>query len=207
MGYSFPCDICSARLFSFLALEDRSMRKRTWFLLISGLLLVVVAVLLRWPRIESGLVLVIQSRPQADAVEWQYRMRQPFEVALCHWLEEQKPPPPTTGIVISSSKIIRKERVGLFKARYDLLRGEYVVTMRLIKGDELRAEINGERVVIPLWSGKPRQTEFVPVSSIGGDRIFLGDTVGKAVASIPAGKSEEETLVIYAGTNVEEYSR
>src|SRR5262249_3130325 len=149
------------------------MRKRTWILILACLSLLLAIVFFRWPRIEHEGVMVDQSAAGRNTVELQYRMRRPFQVAVTHMLSEKDAPPPGTGIHVGGSKILRKERVALFSSRHDLLRDEYVVTLRLVKDEGWQAEANGERIPIALWCGKPgHAAEFLPVSPLGGQRVL-----------------------------------
>src|SRR5690349_1813412 len=66
-------------------------------------------VLMRWPRIETGMVLEADARSGPGLLEVEYRMREPFRGCLSHWLHERWQPPEGTGIHIGSLKMIRKE--------------------------------------------------------------------------------------------------
>jgi hypothetical protein len=88
------------------------MRKRSWALLVTALALILTAVILQWPRIEDGVVQVTRTQRDENTVELEYRMREPFRVAVSHWLKEKDLPPPSeTGIRVGGrDELLRKER-------------------------------------------------------------------------------------------------
>src|SRR5438067_219590 len=119
------------------------MTKR--LLLAAGVVLSIGVFLLisRWPRIDPHLVLVTRHSPEPDVLELEYRMREPFKVALAHRISERFDPPQETGIRVGSVKTERSEQAAVFDAKYDLLRGEYSVRLRLTKGSGIRVEGTG----------------------------------------------------------------
>ncbi len=182
------------------------MRKRTLIavgaVVAAGLFLLIN----RLPRIEPGMVMVTRHSPEPDVLEVDYRMRGPFRVALAHRLSERLEPLRGTGIRVGSVKTERSERAAIFDAKYDLLRGEYSVRLRATKGKRLLIEGNGEAVQIRLWCGEEgRAGKFIDAARVP-DRVFFGDSLGVGIFSIDAGKGMEETIVVYAGTNVEQWS-
>jgi hypothetical protein len=182
------------------------MRKRTLIavgaVVAAGLFLLIN----RLPRIKPGMVMVTRHSPEPDVLEVDYRMRGPFRVALAHRVSERLEPLQGTGIRVGSVKTERSERVAIFDAKHDLLRGEYYVQLRATKGKRLLIEGNGEAVEVTLWCGEEgRAGKFIDAGRVPF-RVFYGDSLGMGFFSIDAGKGMEEMLVVYAGTRVEQRS-
>src|SRR5262249_31081167 len=152
------------------------------------------------------MVMVTRHSPEPDVLEVDYRMRGPFRVAFTHRVSERLEPLRETGIRVGSVKTERSERVAIFDAKYDLLRGEYYVRLPATKVKRLLIEGNGEAVEITPWCGEEgRAGKFSDVGRVP-DRVFYGDSIGMEFFSIDAGKGMEEILVVYAGTRVERWS-
>src|SRR5262245_19253299 len=182
------------------------MRKRT--LIVVGVVVAAGLFLLinRLPRIEPDMVMVTRHSPEPDVLEVDYRMRGPFRVALAHRVSERLEPLQGTGIRGGSVKTDRSERVALFDAKYDLLRGEYYVRLRATKGKRLLIEGNGEAVEITLWCGEEgRAGKFIDAGRVPS-QVFYSDSVGMEFFSIDVGKGMEEMIVVYAGPRVEQWS-
>src|SRR2546430_1694867 len=59
------------------------------------------------PRVEPGMVMVTRHSPEADVLEVDYRMREPFRIALAHQVSERLEPVVGTGIRVGSVKTER----------------------------------------------------------------------------------------------------
>src|SRR5438067_1335863 len=122
------------------------MRKRTLIAVGVGVAAGLFLLINRLPRIKPGMVMVTRHSPEADVLEVEYRMREPFQVALAHRVSERLERLEGTGIRVGSAKTERSERVTIFDAKYDLLRGEYYVQLRATKGKGLLIERDSQTV-------------------------------------------------------------
>src|SRR5262245_45123672 len=178
-------------------------------ILLSAVVILSIGIFLvisRWPRIEPHLVQRTGQQHGPDVLELEYRMRQPFQVALAHKLSERFEAPEGTGIFVGSPKVVRKEQVAVFKPDYDFLHDEYYVRFQLTKKNGLRIDGPSGTTEVSVWCGKnSRSGKFVEIGP-HGDRVFFGEGVGQFVLRMDAGEGLEEIIIAYAGTNVEEWS-
>jgi hypothetical protein len=168
---------------------------------IVGSIVVIIATVLyfRWPRLQPDEVLVSQSQVLPNGLEMEYRMDQPFSLVLVHKIKERFDPPDEPGVHVGQVSVIRKEQIGVFSARYDLLRGEYYVRLQISKGTGLIANGNGTNVPIPIWSGQPiGEVQWTPQ----GKGTCLGEWCGFEVVVIDLEGKKVESIETYAGKDL-----
>src|SRR5262245_48064727 len=120
------------------------MRKRRTLPIVGVCALLVVAIILRWPRLESQTVLVTRSEVRGNQMVLEYRMTRPFEVGLRHGVRKPNDRPDGPRIHIASTTESRKLRVAFVPSQYDPLRGEHFVRISLQRGQSVTVDANGQ---------------------------------------------------------------
>jgi hypothetical protein len=161
--------------------------------------LLVVAVSLRWPRLDPKLVSVTRSEVRGEEMLVEYRMSQPFEVALKHCLSQPMKWPDKPGIHVGSSTSVREEKAEIIHSRYDLLRGEHYIRLSFRRGPSLTIEANGHCLKFAAWTAADAHgvTWFPP-----DEREQMGDNIGKDILHFAETPEQEESLILYAGSDV-----
>jgi len=181
------------------------MRKRALWLAVAVILLFIGVIVLRSPRLPPDDVLVTDALIANDTLEIEYRMNKPFRVCVQHWSGKPGEVPNVPGIHVGGSQVTKKESAASMSSRYDWLRGEYVLRLRISTRDNvLRAGTDDKMTDIPIWCGKAvQEVKFIPK----GRGTTLGNSSGMKVVEIDAGVGEKELLNVYAGTETERYCR
>jgi hypothetical protein len=171
------------------------MRKR--YLILLGLcVLLVVAVALRWPRLDPEMVSVTRSEVSGDQMVVEYRMSRPFEVALEHGIRKPIKWPEGPGIHVASSTPLRQDKVEVIVSAYDLLRGEHYVRLCFLRGPSLTVDANGRRLELAAWSAPDaRGVRWLPP----GEGVRYGQGIGIDILSFGASAEQEEYLALYTG--------
>jgi len=131
-----------------------------------GIVCVAVAVIvLRWPRIEPGMVRVTRSEASSRAMEMEYRMSEPFYVTLEHEIRERVEMRPGTGLHVSTSKPLRSELGGRKRGRssFSAAGAEQIAQPDPVLPGGFRGRIRVE------WPGSTGQVSF----GVGRIRIML----------------------------------
>lgn len=174
------------------------MRKR--YVILGGFcIFLIVAVILRWPRLDPKMVSVTRCEVRNNQMVVEYRMAQPFEVALGHGVRKPIMWPDTPGIHLGSWTPLRREKAAFVSSTYDLLRGEYYVYLSFLRGSSLTVDANGRRLEFAAWSAPDaKDAKWFPP----GERVRIGDGVGKDILHFAESSDSEEYLILYAGTDV-----
>ena len=171
---------------------------KTGAIVVLGIVCVAATIIfLRWPRIDPGMVMVVRSQAASDAMEIEYRMREPFYVSLDHEIRERVEMPPGTGLRISTSKPLRSEHAARFRSAYDFLRGEHYVRLRvyIVEGPQLRIEGNAAACDVPVWTDADAAAVKLRLL-LEGTRF--SDGCGHPIVRILANEDTEEVVVSYA---------
>jgi len=167
------------------------------------LVLIVTVLILRAPRIKPGMVLITKCQQTEDSLVIEYRMEEPFELVLEHWQHEPLVRSDGTGVTVGTYQNLRTESVAKVKSKYSLLRGEHYVTLALERGRLLfYVKANGLIHEVVPWSNEPASKARLLPRHIRGDH--LGNYVGIKQVEFAADSGVEESLVVYAGTPVED---
>ncbi len=154
---------------------------------------------MRWPRLDPDMVSVPRSEVRGDEMVVEYRMPQPFEVALKHGICQPMKWPDKPGIHVGGSTSMREEKAEIIHSRYDLLRGEHYICLSFRRGPSLTIDGNGRHLEFATWSvSDAHGVIWLPPN----ERAQLGEGVGKAILHFAASEEREEYLTLYAGTDV-----
>jgi hypothetical protein len=174
------------------------MRKRL-AILVSVCVLLVVALALRWPRLDPETVSVTRSEVSGDQMVVEYRMSRPFEVALGHRVRKLTKGPDVPEIELGNSLESRRDKVELVPSKYDLLRGEHYVRLAFSRGPTLSVDGNGSHFEFaPKSTGDVTGFEWLPPR----EGVRYGDSVGNDIVHFGSSSELKEYLILYAGTEV-----
>ncbi|HTU22906.1 MAG TPA: hypothetical protein VMG10_33015 [Gemmataceae bacterium] len=174
------------------------MKKRYLILGCFGFFLV-VAVVLRWPRLDPELASVTRSEVRGDEMVVEYRMTRPFEIALKHGIRQPMKRLDEPGIHFRISARLREEKTEIIHSGYDLLRGEHYVRLSFLRGSSLTVDANGQHLELADWSSSGAHgVTWLPPN----ERVQMGENVGKDILHFAESAECEEYLILYAGTDV-----
>ena len=174
------------------------MRKRR-VILLAFCVLLVVAVALRWPRLDPEMVSVTRSEVSPDRMVVEYRMTRPFEVSLGHGIRKPTRRPDGRGVSVGGSTPLRNEEAGLIVSAYDLLRGEHYIRLSFQRGTTVTVEADGDRLELSAWLAPDASgVKWLPPS----EGTQYGDGVGNDILHFATSSEQEEYLILYAGTDV-----
>jgi hypothetical protein len=174
---------------------------RRRFIFVAVFALLVVAAVLRWPRLESGIVSVTHSEVDGDQMVVEYRMSRPFEVALFHGVREPIASSQDPGVRVMKSRSLRREDAGTIPSVYDMLWGEHYVRLRFRRGPSLTIEANGRHLAIVPWLARDA-TSLIWLPP-GEHTRYGGGTGNDIVRFAESPEQQEYLMLLYAGTNVE----
>jgi hypothetical protein len=172
------------------------MKTRLWIPV--GALIVAVVVILRWPRAGDPHVISVScSEVSADGMTVEYRMCRPFMVLVKHRIRN-KVQADAAIINVTSANPQRDVQVGLFPAKYDLIWGEYHARLHFRRGRSLTIECNDESTEIAPWS----VPDAMAVKWRPPQTGVFGDGAGNDILYFAQSGSDEEYLIVYAGTGL-----
>lgn len=150
-----------------------------------------------WLYAKHGGVLVAESEVGEDSMLVEYRMREPFKIALVHVLRERAQYGPVVGL---PEAVLRSEVVSVFSSKYDFVRGHFV-RLRVSTGGSLAIEANGTPAQVVPWSVPDVCTQWNTWPE--GHEICNG--CGVELVEIAANKGSREVIDVYSGTDIPEY--
>lgn len=192
------------------------MKKKLLLFLGLGVLLV-IAIVLRWPRLDPEMVTVMRSDLLGGQYILEYRMTKPFDVGMQHGIRKPFNVPDTPGIHFGQGRSpSRKDEPIFISSAHDWLRGEHYVRLELTKGPTLHIEANGNSFDMSPWitpdannlnwvlqggSIRSGNQDWVPI----GGRLYLGDSIGNDIVQFALTPEQHEYVILYAGTNIREW--
>lgn len=191
------------------------MRKRAKLYITLILLIIAVVVFqltLRRERITVGMHRIVYVRDEGDSFVVEYRGYAPFEFRIDHSLQTAGEPSSEPGVHIGQVGTYRTEEVVTFSSRYDWIRDEHVVRLRMTRGKELAIQCGSKTVRVSPWlvpdasetrwatGGTSRLPSGELVFLLGGlgEGSLIGDRCGDHGAHLARTETQHEFLMFTA---------
>ncbi len=163
----------------------------------SAVLLLLMVVWLRWPRLSADMTTVIPSQINQASLVDEYRCTKPFRVKFAHAVHGRATPRDMgNGWSTVDYASYQKLSEQYIECRYDWMRGEYYARLTYEKDGAIpKASFSGQEVHFsPFLSATNSQISWKP-SLMTGDRCFNGCDKSQTLAYDPDTERTEEFLV------------